>query len=51
MKNLVAIIESVAAVLVVVTAMIDPRISVGLAAVCLALLAIHEVRRSRARHE
>lgn len=47
MKNLVAIVESFAAVLVVLTAMWDPRISVGLAAVSLALLAVHEVRRSR----
>jgi hypothetical protein len=46
MKNLVALIESLAAVLVVLTAMFDPRISVGLAATCLALLAIYEVRRS-----
>jgi hypothetical protein len=47
MKNPVALIESLAAVLVVFTAMLDPRISVGLAATCLVLLAVHEVRRSR----
>jgi hypothetical protein len=45
MKNLVAIVESSAAVVVVLTAMWDPRISVGLAATCLVLLAVHEVRR------
>jgi hypothetical protein len=45
MKNPVAILESVAAVVVVLAAMLDPRISVGLAAECPVLLAVHEVRR------
>jgi hypothetical protein len=47
MKNAVALIESLAAVLVVLTAMWDPRLSVGLAATCLVILAIHELRRPR----
>jgi hypothetical protein len=40
-----AVIESLAGVLVLFTAMLDPRIAVGLATVFLLALAINEFRR------